>query len=189
MSAAALPDLLVCLRTGVLPEPDDTNRMTDALAVRLDADRHAVGDLGLVLSDPGNSFTPASRARLETLQAALAGPAHEPVHKPDTALPSHDQHEADEDDEMVYRERMWGYLEALRDYLTQRAASDDTQAAECETRFDALTTDFLIKDSAMSFVASELEPFERGEREWLCPDVDWLSLSARLHKALVGREL
>ncbi|MGF6295500.1 hypothetical protein [Paraburkholderia youngii] len=52
----------------------DQERWADHIELRIDADRHAVGDLDFVLNDPGNTLTPTSRRRLEGLQAALAGP-------------------------------------------------------------------------------------------------------------------
>lgn len=98
------------------------------------------------------------------------------------------RHEADETDDMEYRDGMWRNLVAVREYVTARSASGDAQATELDTQLDALMHDFVAKDGALAFVAGELEPFE-SEREWVRPDVGWLCLSVRLRKALVGVEL
>jgi hypothetical protein len=180
--------LLDWLAVGGALSQNNADRCHDALALRLDADRHAVANIRYVLTDPDTTLSPAARRRLEVLEVALEGP----VHETGATLPAHARYEADElleARELAYRDNMLEHLEAVRDYLKTRAASGDAQACGCNAWLEAFASDFLVKDTALAFVAGEIEPFERGDSDWLRPDVEWLCLSARLHKALIGEEL
>ena len=68
---SVLPDLLAWLASGGSLDETDAAHYHDALALLLDALRHVNREMDIVLTDP--ELTPATRARLELVQAVLAG--------------------------------------------------------------------------------------------------------------------
>jgi hypothetical protein len=71
----ALLELLAWLAAGAL-DPHDAARYHDALSLFIDALRHVNAELDTVLAD--TTLTPATRARLEVIQAVFAGARRTP---------------------------------------------------------------------------------------------------------------